>query len=396
MAKIAFCLPPLKGHVEAHRALAEALMARGHDAVFVGTNGLGDYATQAELPFASLGMNEGNLARAGLLKTLRITAQTTRAWVRHGPEILAKAAPDLVICDQVEPGACLAAEAAKLTYLTLAAALPADRDEAIPPPYVPWPFLEGEEGKKRNRGGWRVADYLLNFQSRELAKGCQTYGLEMRTKLDEWISPLCDLRQLPHSMDFPHEPPASACPTGPLRARPFPKRSKQKSGKKVVFASLGSLQGSRKALMHAIAAAADALDVELYLAHGGGLSAREVAALPGQPHARDYHDQLEVLSNADACVTHCGMNTVLDCVAMRVPMVAIPLAFEQPAIAARLDYHALAHIVPKRKADRASIKAALEDVLSPSRFEAALDREARAIHALGGVKFAAQKVESFL
>ena len=30
-------------------------------------------------------------------------------------------------------------------------------------------------------------------------------------------------------------------------------------------------------------------------------------------------------------VTHAGLNTVLDCAAAQVPMVAIPLAFEQPA-----------------------------------------------------------------
>src|SRR5260370_7327122 len=46
--------------------------------------------------------------------------------------------------------------------------------------------------------------------------------------------------------------------------------------------------------------------------------------------------QLKLLSLAEVCITHAGLNTVLEALAQGVPQLAIPVTFEQPGIAARI------------------------------------------------------------
>jgi zeaxanthin glucosyltransferase len=396
MARIAFCLPALPSHAAVHAVLARALVRRGHDCRMVGGVALGPLAVREGLGCESLGTQEPDLSGAGLLRTLWATAAATRSFIREGPHVLGRLAPDLVVADQAEPGASLAAEAAGLSRVTLASALPLDRDETIPPPFVGWPWLEGEAGQRRNRGGWRVADALMVLQSRALAEGCRHYGLPLRRRIDDWISPDLDLRQMVPSLDFPRAPAPNAQPVGPLRDGAAGEFEVNTRGKPLVFASLGTLQGSRRALLTAIAGAAADLDVCLALAHGGGLTDAQAAALPGSPIVRDFFPQRALLARAAACVTHAGLNTVLDCAGAQVPMVAIPLAFEQPATAARLAFHGVARVIAPRAASRAAIRDALAAVLSDSSFRAALARPAREIAAAGGVRRAADLIDSLL
>jgi zeaxanthin glucosyltransferase len=46
--------------------------------------------------------------------------------------------------------------------------------------------------------------------------------------------------------------------------------------------------------------------------------------------------QLELLKRTSVCITHAGLNTVLESLAQGVPQVAIPITFEQPGVATRI------------------------------------------------------------
>lgn len=396
MARIVFCLPALPSHAAVHGALGRELLRRGHDCRFLGGDRLAPLARREGIPLARLSLPEAEIAGAGLVKVLWATAAVSRAWTRHGPEALASLAPDLVIVDQAEPGAALAAEAAGLPRASLASALPLDRDEAMPPPFVGWDWREGEDGRRRNRGGWRVADALMAAQARALAAGCRRHGLPVRARFDEWISETLDLRQMVPSLDFPHRTGPGARALGPLREGPAGECDLDTGGRPLVFASLGTLSGDRPRLLAAICAAAADLGIALALAHADRLTPREVAELPGNPIARALFPQRAVLARASACVTHAGLNTALDCAAARVPMVAIPLAFEQPATAARLAHHGVARVLPRRRATRDAIRDALAAVMGDPAYRAALDRPAAEIAAAGGTRGAADLVEAAL
>ena len=52
-----------------------------------------------------------------------------------------------------------------------------------------------------------------------------------------------------------------------------------------------------------------------------------------------------MLKRAPLCITHAGLNTVLEALAQGVPIVAVPIGFDQPGVAARVAYHGVGEFV---------------------------------------------------
>jgi zeaxanthin glucosyltransferase len=48
--------------------------------------------------------------------------------------------------------------------------------------------------------------------------------------------------------------------------------------------------------------------------------------------------QIELLKRASLCITHAGLNTALESLAQGVPLLAIPIGFDQLGVAARITY----------------------------------------------------------
>lgn len=395
MARIALCLPALPSHAAVHGTLARELARRGHRVIFVGGDTLSPLALREGVAFHSLGAREPDLRGAQLVRTLIATAGATWLWVRQGPQALGDLAPDLAIVDQAEPGAALAAEAAGCPRITLTAGLPMDRDARVPPPFVPWPHLDGAEGEKRNRGGWAVTDALMALQAQALLAGCRRQGLAPRGRLDDWVSGDLDLRQWPLAFDFPHDLPRGAVVVGPLRD-PLPPGRGSRRTRPVAFASLGTLGGRRRRVLGAIIAAAARMDLRLILSDAGTLGPGERATVPGRLRRRDFWPQRAVLARAGLCVTHGGMNTVLDALAAQVPMVIVPLSFEQPGTAARLAHHGLARVVPRRDATPDRLAEAMACALRDEALPARLAQAAATLQAAGGTARAADLVEAYL
>lgn len=400
MARIVFCLPAMRGHLGAHAPLARELARRGHDCVLLGSAGLGDLSEGQGVPVRVLPWAEPDLGGAGLALTLWRTAAATRGVIRHAPEVLRDLRPDLVIADQAEPGYALAAEAAGVPLCaTLTPGLPVDDDPAAPPPFLDWPHGDGPKARRRNEGGWRVARALMVLQSRALAQGCRRHGLPLRTGIAQWTSPALELRQLVPALDFPRDWPRAAAGLGPLRdphdMGALPPDLLQ-DDRPLVFASLGTLAGRRRRLLHAICEAVAHLPVTLALAHAGALSGAEAAALPGRPHVRALWPQQAMLARASVCVTHGGLNTVLDCAAAGVPMLALPLAFEQPGIAARVEARGLGLRLKPAQAGPQAIAKALRHLLEAPQWRDTLSAMSGELRAAGGVRRGADLIEGLL
>ncbi|MFK7888169.1 MAG: glycosyltransferase [Gammaproteobacteria bacterium] len=93
-------------------------------------------------------------------------------------------------------------------------------------------------------------------------------------------------------------------------------------------------------LARVIAAVGNRADWTLIIGYSGSKPARE---LPRNVHVFEYVPQIEVLAQADLCITYGGMNTVHECLAERTPMLTYPRFHDQPGVAARLVHHGLAH-----------------------------------------------------
>jgi len=79
--------------------------------------------------------------------------------------------------------------------------------------------------------------------------------------------------------------------------------------------------------------------MQLVLSIGEQLEPQQIGPVPTNAIIVKRAPQLELLKLASVCITHSGLNTVLESLAQGVPQVAIPVTFDQPGIAARVGHH---------------------------------------------------------
>lgn len=400
--------PPLRGHYRPLSSLAIELMARGHRVTFIHH---GDAARLVEADgaaFEPIGAGSpplagwtGPMARikglVGLGGVMDGMVRFTDMLCSEAPAVLERIGAQAVIVDQLEPGGALAAERLGLPFVSVANALPINREQGVPPPYVGWAFDPSPSGVKRNRGGWRITDVLLHRLGKAIWRNSKALGLPVRHRLEDCFSPLLQLSQMVPELDFPRqELPAHFHYTGPLRS-PRSDRFQLPAGdsRPLVYCSLGTLQGARAGLFRKVAAACAALDLRLLLTAGGAGSANRIGPLPGNPLVHDWVPQEAVLDHASLTVCHGGMNTILDSLAAGVPMVVIPLAFEQAAIAARLKRAGVAEVLASR-ASAARLASAIAKVRETPACAARALAFRRAMNSAGGVTRAADLIEALV
>jgi zeaxanthin glucosyltransferase len=180
-------------------------------------------------------------------------------------------------------------------------------------------------------------------------------------------SPLAQICQQPAAFEYPRRQlPAWFHFTGPLvdpasrAAAPFPWH--QLNGKPLIYASLGTIQNQQLEMFARIAEACRHLDAQLVIALGGGSSPDALPPLPGDTLVVGFAPQLELLQRAALTITHAGLNTVLESLSCGVPMVAIPIANDQPGVAARVAWSGSGVVVPLKRATAARLRAAIDQV----------------------------------
>lgn len=410
MARFALVCPPFPSHIRVFEALAGRLEARGHETVFVLNAGAERFVRPGRAVLSAgpvEGLDPDELLRRaarptgplGILRTVSDTAALTNALCRDGPAFLREARVDAVIGDEMEPAAGLVAAHLKLPFASVAAALPVETVPGMPPPYLGWPYDPSRKGLKRNRGGARIARILLTEQRRTIEAWAKRFGLSPRATLSDCLSPQLQLSQTVAGFDFPRPSSPIFHAVGPIReagaasAAPLP--FTPDPDRPLVFASLGTLQGHRTGLFRAMAVGCRSVGASLVVAHCGGLSHEEAAGL-GADHVFADLPQEAVLARASACITHGGMNTVMDSLAAGVPMLAIPIAFDQPGVAARIVHHGVGLRLSRVLLSPRRIASSLDALLASSGTRNRAAAIGREIAASGGADLAADLIEGVL
>ncbi|WP_460451563.1 nucleotide disphospho-sugar-binding domain-containing protein [Alsobacter sp. SYSU BS001988] len=408
MPTFAFVAPPFLGHLNPNAALARSLAARGSRAVFLASPdaaarirgmGLDAVAVGGAGQGPDLAAVERRMARPGgpwgIRATVRDMAESTDGLCRHAPDALRELAPAALVCDQLEPAGGLLARRLGLPLVSVANALPINEEPDVPPPYVGWPYDPTDAGRRRNRGGRRVSAWLMKPLHDVIAGWADAWRLGRLRSVEDCLSPTAQVAQCVRGLDFPRR----ALPPGFAYAGPFrsgvedgPPLGPDADGRPLVYCSLGTLQGSRVGLFREVAAACDALDLRLVIAHGGRLSDEQVAGLPGRPTAMAYAPQRAILSRAALAVCHAGFNTALDALSFGVPLAVTPLGFEQPGTGARLERIG-AGIVVRRRWGRFPVRDAIERLLGDQGPRERARSVAAEIAQAGGVELACDIVE---
>lgn len=242
----------------------------------------------------------------------------------------------------------------------------------------------------------------MGAHRQSVARHAHHFGLSPREGLHECLSPSAQISQTLPGFEFPRRAlPEHFHHVGPLRSieevsRPL--TIQPVPGRPLVFASLGTLQGHRFGLFKRIAQACARLDVQLLLAHCGGLNAEQEDQLrrAGASWVTDFAPQQAVFHHASALITHGGMNTVMDAIASHTPMLVTPIAFDQAGVAARVEHAGIGLKASARFAGPGTLCEGLERLLQGSEFSAGLERLREQALTAGGTRAAADIVEQAL
>lgn len=104
--------------------------------------------------------------------------------------------------------------------------------------------------------------------------------------------------------------------------------------------------------------------------------------------------QLSVLRRASVMVTHGGLNSIMECVLNKVPMVIVPGLRDQPGNAARAVFHNLALMADMKRLEPAGLVRLIENAVTSQDLKAGLERMRQAMEEEDGLSASVAFIES--
>jgi len=400
------------GHLNPLIALALELQGRGHRVTFFEKPKIETRMSEAGLELCAIGKREERFRRkepasggAGPwsdLSTLRFNlrriAHDLDVYFRETEVAVRNEGVDSLIVNEIAVTGPTIAELLGIPYFILSTSIPHNFGWS---PYRPF-------------SGYRFRRSWVSYFERELL---EVSSVRMQGPIKRKVNhyrcsrglgpikgvptpypPLAQITQLPECLDLPRRSfPEHFHYTGPFAqvgTRPnveFP--WERLDGRPLIYASLGTTRNAQAYILRMIAEACVGIDAQLLISLGGRFDRKMIEPLAGDPLVREFVPQLEILKRASLVVTHAGPNTVFESLMEGKPMVAIPMAHDQPAIAARLARLGVAEVLPVMRMSRSVIRDAVEKTLTKSSYRNAALKMQQKLRGLNGVERAADIME---
>jgi zeaxanthin glucosyltransferase len=403
------------GHLNSMILLSQHLKDRGHKVTFLEKPKIESRVRQAGLDFSPIGVDKSlskeKNARASVsgmrsqLSTLRFNlkrvTQDIEMYLHETITALRQTKVDALLVNEIALTGPTVAQIARIPYFIISTSVPHN---------FGWNDLSWLSGYKYSESWLSFLDAALLENSALRMRGpvrraLDTYrrraGLESLRHARKSFPALAHITQLPECLDLPRSRlPDHFYYTGPFAnraARPqvdFP--WSRLDGRPIIYASLGTTRNVQPFVFRLVSEACKDLDLQLVISLGGRFRPEMFPDLPGNPLVTTYAPQLELLRLATIVITHGGPNTVFETLLEGKPMVAIPLAYDQPAVAARLARLGIAEMLPVMRLSARTIQRAVTKVLKdPSYRDAAVKMQAK-LRSLNGVQRAADVIEEAL
>lgn len=421
MTKFGILSPPGDGHLNPMIALGRELSVRGHVVTIFSAADAENKITKAELGFTAIGEREypkgsvtevsealGKLSGMDAVKyTIEQSTNIARINLKDTPKALLNANIEALLIDQTMLEGSTVAEASGIPFITICNAIVLTLDRNIPPVFFSWDYDSSWLGILRNLLGYSFMGVLGSSVKKMIEDYRRQSNLSLKTDLDfdsAVNSNLAVIAQQPFEFDFPREQvPAHYHFTGlfvdssnSVENIDFP--WDKLTEKPLIYASLGTVQNKLLWVFQSIAYACENLDIQLVISLGNSTKQEKLKDLPGSPIVVQYAPQLELLGKAHLCITHAGMNTTLESLSNGVPMVAIPIANDQPGIAARIKWTKTGEVIQLQELFYGllnfRLKNAIVKVLSDKTYRQNALKFRQIIQNSGGAKRAVDIIES--
>jgi zeaxanthin glucosyltransferase len=359
--KIGFISMPFVGHLNPMTTLARRLQSRGHEVAFIGVPDVEPFAHTAGLNFVPFCENEypaGSIAKllspVSKLHGLEAVRWSIRernvdlfkAASKHLPQKLAETGVGALVIDVIHTFLELVPMSLGMPYVQVSTGLHLDFSGATPPFFFSWPHETTPEALTRNLEGIKAAGEIFAPVVPVAMSYAEKVGLQVDwSDSSATTSKLAVMTQTPKEFDFPGIPwPAQFHYTGPFHdiegRKPIAFPWEKLTGNPLVYASMGTLVNGLERVYKIILKSVGQLsDIQVVLSVGANVNPDDLGTIPSNVIVVRKAPQLELLERAALCITHAGLNTALESLALGVPMVAIPNAYDQPGVAARIAYH---------------------------------------------------------
>lgn len=364
---------PALGHFHPLVPLARALVNAGHDILVASPATLRPAVDATGLPFAEVGTAQ---IPAGLQQRMRDASRDWRTRMHDAqthwflgfrarstaPDVLRLVdawRPDLVLRDHADYSGYVAAELREIPHASGGAAW-------FKPPWLHDAVVEG------------LAALRAEFELAPDPTAASIYRyLALASFPPSWVAPDETVPSIAHF----------------LRAEPFntsgneglPERvCRLPSGRPTVHASLGTLFNDTPGVNEAILAGLRDEPLNLVLTIGRQHDPAAFGSQPTNVIIERYIPHELLLPHCDAMLTHCGLNSIMACLALGIPMVAVPLTADQPRNAARLAALGAAVVIEPSERSPEALRAATWEVLTNPTYRATARRLRDEIGALPG------------
>lgn len=382
MPHLGLICPPYSSHVATMAALGRELALRGNRVSVISAPDTEPAVRHAGLDFLPVGAVRhpvGSLARfteeQGRLTGLAAVRFISRNLREHAdvllselPALLTAQGIDALVIDQVSAAANTVADVRALPWVTVCSALAFHSEPDVPPWATTWGYRSSPLWRLRNTVGTRVMEQAVRPMISLVNEKRAAWGMPAQWKITEAVSPLAQLAQQPEFLDFPRRQlPDCFHYVGPLTDTdrppvPFPWH-RLDDDRPLIYASMGTLQNRRPEMFKTIARACEGLDAQLVISLGRADA--DSPPLPGDPVVVGYAPQLDLIARASLVISHGGVNTVMESLAAGVPVVAIPVANDQPGTASRLRYLGAGDFLTiRRAASPTRLRAMVQNILS--------------------------------
>src|SRR5262249_33230645 len=127
---------------------------------------------------------------------------------------------------------------------------------------------------------------------------------------------------------------------------------------------------------------------------GGGQDPALLGGLPGDPIVVGYAPQLDLIRRSALTISHGGLNTALESVAEGVPMVVLPVAYDQPGVGGGVEWAGVGRSIPVGRLTVDRLRDAVHIVLDNPAYRQRAGRLQSSIEAADGLNLAADIIEA--
>jgi len=412
MTHFGIICPGSTGPLNTMLPLGQELQRRGHRVTLFGILDTQPKALAAGVEYGAIGHKEfpvgstaQSFAQLGKLRgipalqyTIDLLKQLAAVTLRDATVSAKAAGIEALLVNQGSVEGGTVADFLGIPFVTVCSAVVLNREPSVPPFNTLWNYSPAWWAELRNRMGYAVLNRVAQPIRDVIEQYRREWNLPLYSHPNDAYSKLAQLSQAPAEFEFPRRelPPwfhFTGCYHSSASRAPVPFPYEKLTGKPLIYASMGTLQNRLIGVFQKIASACEGLDAQLVISLGGSGKPESLPNLPGNPLVVEYAPQLELLQQATMMITHAGMNTTMECLKNGVPMVAIPVANDQPGVAARIAWTGAGEAVPLNKLSVERLKKDVMQVLTEDSYKQNAVRLQEAIRHAGGVSRAADIIE---